>query len=80
MPQKIPCKVEEIIPHGERVYTVLLRPMARVPRFAAGQFLHLALDPFRPGDFWPDSRCFSIASSPSQADLLRMSMAAGGRR
>ncbi len=78
MPQKIPSKVAEIIPHGEHVYTVLLRPQARVPRFAAGQFLHLALDPFRPGDFWPDSRCFSIASSPSQTDLLGITYAVKG--
>ncbi len=78
MPQKIPCRVAEIISHGEHVYSVLLEPQARVPRFAAGQFLHLALDPFRPGDFWPDSRCFSIASSPSQASLLRITYAVKG--
>jgi ferredoxin-NADP reductase len=75
MPQKVPCKVAEIIPHGERVYTVLLRPQARLPRVAAGQFLHLALDAYRPGDFWPESRVFSIASSPSQTDLLRITYA-----
>ncbi len=78
MPQKILCRVAEIIPHGERVYTVLLQPQARMPRFAAGQFLHLALDTFRPGDFWPDSRCFSIASSPSQTDTLRITYAVKG--
>ena len=78
MPQKIPCKVAEIIPHGERVYTVLLKPQARLPRFAAGQFLHLALDAYRPGDFWPDSRVFSIASSPSDTDLLRITYAVKG--
>lgn len=78
MSQKIPCKVAEIIPHGERVYTVLLRPQARLPRFVAGQFLHLALDAYRPGDFWPDSRVFSIASSPSQTNLLRITYAVKG--
>ncbi len=79
MPQKIQCSVAEIAPHGDSVYTVMLRPAARLPRFQAGQFLHLALDSFRPGDFWPDSRAFSIASSPSQSDVLRITYAVKGR-
>ena len=79
MPQKVQCKVVEVIPHGDRVYTVLLRPSTPMPRFKAGQFLHLALDPFRPGDFWPESRVFSIASSPSERDLLRITYAVKGR-
>ncbi len=41
-----------------------------VPRFTPGQFLHLALDPYDADGFWPDSRVFSIASSPdAQANL-----------
>lgn len=79
MPQKILCSVVEIVPHGDRVYTVLLRPSTPAPRFLAGQFLHLALDPFRPGDFWPESRVFSIASSPSEKDLLRITYAVKGQ-
>ncbi len=78
MPQRFACKVAEVIPHGERVYTVLLRPSTRPPRFLAGQFLHLALDPFRPGAFWPDSRVFSIASSSSQTDVLCITYAVKG--
>ncbi len=78
MSQRFACRVTEVIPHGERVYTVLLRPSTRPPRFLAGQFLHLALDPFRPGDFWPDSRVFSIASSASQTDALRITYAVKG--
>jgi ferredoxin-NADP reductase len=79
MPQKMPCKVTDVISHGGRVYTVLLRPERRLPRFAAGQFLHLALDPFRPGDYWPDSRVFSIASSPAEAESLRITYAVKGQ-
>ena len=37
--------------------------MAVTP-FKPGQFLHLALDAFEPGGFWPESRVFSIASAP----------------
>ena len=47
-PQKIACRVQSIVPHGERVYSVLLQPERAVPKFRAGQFLHLALDPVRP--------------------------------
>lgn len=78
MARKFPCKVAKIVPHGDRVYTVLLQPSTPLPRFLAGQFLHLALDPFRPGDFWPESRVFSIASSPSQRDQLRITYAVKG--
>jgi ferredoxin-NADP reductase len=79
MPQKILCNVVDVVPHGDRVYTVLLRPTTTPPRFAAGQFLHLALDSFQPGDFWPESRAFSIASAPSQKDLLRITYAVKGQ-
>ena len=37
----------------------------------AGQFLHLALDPYDPSGFWPESRVFSIASSPAERDARR---------
>jgi ferredoxin-NADP reductase len=77
--QKLACRVEEIVAHGDRVYTVALRPERPAPRFHAGQFLHLALDPYDPTRFWPDSRVFSIASPPSQPDLLRISYSVRGR-
>ena len=64
MAQKLNCVVEQVIDHGERVYTLALRPERPVPRFRPGQFLHLALDPYDPSGFWPESRVFSIASPP----------------
>jgi len=64
-PVKIPATVESVISHGEGVYTVSMHPDGRVPRFKAGQFLHLTVDEFDPaGGFWPESRVFSIASEP----------------
>jgi ferredoxin-NADP reductase len=71
--------VERIVDHGERVYTVALRPDRPAPRFRAGQFLHLALDPYNPTRFWPESRVFSIASPPSRRDLLSISYSVKGR-
>jgi NAD(P)H-flavin reductase len=78
MPQRIQCNVVDVIPHGDRVYSVLLRPAMRAPRFLPGQFLHLALDGYKAGDFWPDSRVFSIASPPSDRELLRLTYAVKG--
>jgi ferredoxin-NADP reductase len=77
--QKLASVVERIVAHGDRVYTVHLRPERPVPRFRAGQFLHLALDPYDPTGFWPESRVFSIASSPAERDAVRITYAVHGR-
>jgi len=77
--QKLGCVVEQVVAHGERVYTLALRPEKLVPRFRAGQFLHLALDPYDPTGFWPESRVFSIASPPAQRDTVRITYAVHGR-
>jgi ferredoxin-NADP reductase len=79
MPQKILSTVTEVVNHGERVYSIFLKPTSLVPRFQPGQFLHLALDPYTPGDFWPESRVFSIASAPSERQLLRLTYAVKGQ-
>jgi ferredoxin-NADP reductase len=77
--QKLGCVVERVVAHGEHVYTLALRPGRPVPRFRAGQFLHLALDPYDPGGFWPESRVFSIASPPAERDTVRITYAVHGR-
>jgi ferredoxin-NADP reductase len=77
--QKLGCVVERVVAHGERVYTLTLRPERLVPRFRAGQFLHLALDPYDPSSFWPESRAFSIANPPAQRDTVRITYAVHGR-
>ena len=79
MPQKLRCRVTDILDHGERVYSLTLAPERPAPRFLPGQFLHLALDEYNPGDFWPDSRVFSIASMPAERDLLRITYAVKGQ-
>ena len=68
-----------MIDHGERVYSIFLTPEKRLPRFLPGQFLHLALDPYDPSSFWPESRVFSIASSPSDQQCLRITYAVKGK-
>jgi ferredoxin-NADP reductase len=76
--RRIPCLVRAVTDHGERVYTVELEPSMPVPRFKPGQFLHLALDADQPGGFWPESRVFSIASSPRERDRLAITYAVKG--
>jgi ferredoxin-NADP reductase len=70
--------VTAIHDHGEHVYTLELRPDSHAPKFVPGQFLHLALDPYEPGGFWPESRVFSIASSPLELDRLAITYAVKG--
>lgn len=79
MTQKLRCSIERVVAHGERVYSLTLRPERPAPRFRAGQFLHLALDPYDPSGFWPESRVFSIASSPAERDAIRLTYAVHGR-
>src|SRR3984893_12611617 len=78
MPQELGCVVGRVVPHGERVYSLALRPERPAPRFRAGQFLHLALDPYDPSGFWPESRVSSTASPPAQRDLVRITYAVHG--
>ena len=62
-PQKIKAVISEIIDYGNQVYKLMIQAEKKIPRFRAGQFLHLTLDNFDPTTgFWPESRVFSIAS------------------
>jgi ferredoxin-NADP reductase len=79
MPRKICCTVANITDHGERVYTVDLTPASQAPRFRPGQFLHLTVDDYDPSGFWPDSRVFSIASSPRDCRQIRICYSVKGR-
>lgn len=79
MTQKLACLVERVVAHGERVYTLVLKPERPAPRFRPGQFLHLALDRYDPTGFWPESRVFSIASGPNERERLRITYAVHGR-
>ena len=79
-PQKLRCLVHSVVPHGEHVYTIeLLLDIPPVARFKPGQFFHLALDPYDPAGFWPESRVFSIASSPRQRDKIKFTYSVRGR-
>ena len=62
-PQKIKAEISEILNYGNNVYKLIMKSERKLPRFKAGQFLHLTLEDFDPTTgFWPESRVFSIAS------------------
>ena len=77
--QKFRCRVDKIIDFGEHVYQVHLRPERPLPRFRPGQFFHLALDSYDPSGFWPESRVFSIASTPEEKEHLSIAYSVRGR-
>src|SRR5258708_859488 len=78
MAQKLSCVGEHISGHGAPVCTMARGLERAAPRFGAGQFLHLALDPYDPSGFWHESRVFSIASPPAQRDRVRITYAVHG--
>jgi ferredoxin-NADP reductase len=77
--RKLRCTVRKIVNHGDGVYTLELVPERSLPAYRPGQFLHLALDEYDPSGFWPDSRPFSIANSPTLHPGLRLSYAVKGQ-
>lgn len=77
-PIKVAARVVDITVHTDELRTYVLAPARPVPTFLPGQFLHLALDPFEAGMHWPDSRVYSIASSPSDRDRIRITVSRQG--
>lgn len=80
MPQPVRLKatVARIEDHAPGLRSLILIPERSVPRFRPGQFLHLALDPYDPAGFWPESRIFSIASPPESRSELRITVSVVG--
>lgn len=77
-PVKLPAMVKELVTHGEDVFSLRLTPLRPMPAYQPGQFLHLALDAYDPSSHWPESRVFSIATSPTRASELRVTFAVKG--
>lgn len=64
-PVKVCAKVIKVLKHASTVVSYQLEPLGRVPKFHPGQFLHLTLSDYSTDRCWPESRVFSIASSPT---------------
>lgn len=69
-PRKVEATVAEIVQYGEDVFSVRMEVPQKYTRFRPGQFTHLTLDGYDPSNgFWPESRVFSIASSPGSGEI-----------
>lgn len=81
MPQPVRLRavVSEVVDHAPDLRSLVLVPERPPPRFRVGQFLHLAVDPYDASAHWPESRIFSIASSPDDRKHLRVTISAVGR-
>jgi ferredoxin-NADP reductase len=79
-PVKIKAVVAEAVHPTCSVASYRFTPQGRVPKFHAGQFLHIALDEYHPDAQWPESRVFSIASSPAKRhEELAVTISVKGR-
>ncbi len=67
--KKYSVKVVNISNKIEGVYTLELESMGKSFKYDVGQFLHLAIDEYDPSGQWPESRCFSIQTSPSEENI-----------
>jgi len=68
-PRKIKAMVMDLKRYQDDVTWYRLKPEIPI-HCRPGQFLHLALDGYDPSFNWPESRIFSIASSPFRKDRL----------
>jgi ferredoxin-NADP reductase len=76
--KKYPSRIVNIQNSIEGVYTLEFESLGKPFKYDAGQFLHLAIDEYDPSQQWPDSRCFSMQSSPTE-ELIRITYAAKGQ-
>lgn len=76
--KKYRAEVVSVINSIEGVYTVEFRSLDKPFKYEPGQFLHLALDQNYDGiGQWPESRCFSMQSSP-QDEFIKITYAVKG--
>jgi len=76
--KKYPAQIISIINHISDVYTIEFKSKGKPFKYSPGQFLHLAIDEYDPAAQWPDSRCFSMQSSPDE-ELIKITYAVKGQ-
>lgn len=78
MVKKYKATIVEIESEIEGVYTVTFSSDGRKFRYSPGQFLHIAIDTEYDGSGqWPDSRCFSMQTSP-ELEFIKITYAVKG--
>jgi predicted ferric reductase len=78
MTRKYRARVASIEQPIEETFVVVLESLGRDFKFKPGQFLHLALDTYDAAQAWPDSRCFSIQSSPEEK-MVKLTFSVKGK-
>lgn len=76
--KKYLSKIESIVNPFKGIYTLEFKSLAGKFKYLPGQFLHIALDEDYDGSSqWPDSRCFSMQSNPTE-ETIRITYAVKG--
>jgi len=74
--KKYKLKIESISNPLPDIYSIKFLIPKRI-KYKPGQFLHLAIDDYDPSFPWPESRCFSMQSSPHD-EFLKITYAVKG--
>lgn len=69
MVRKQEAEVVNISQEIEGIYKLELKSLGKPFVYLPGQFLHLAIDAYDPSNNWPESRCFSMQSSPQEETI-----------
>lgn len=75
--KKYTAEVVSIQEPIDNLFTIQMKSLNGVFKYNPGQFLHLALSEYDPSEGWPDSRCFSMQSSPKE-ELIKITFAVKG--
>jgi ferredoxin-NADP reductase len=75
--KKYKAEIRSVENPATGVYTLEFSAEKRF-RFVPGAFLHLAIDEYDPSGAWPESRCFSIQTSPDEENI-KITYAVKGR-
>ncbi|MBU3914486.1 FAD-dependent oxidoreductase [bacterium] len=76
--RKYRSRVVRIVQAKPDIFVVTFESLEKPFKFKPGQFLHLALDEYDPTKAWPESRCFSMQSSPDDP-LLKITFSVKGK-
>ena len=60
------------------IYTVYFESTEKKFKYKPGQFLHLTLSDYDPSLQWPESRCYSMQSSPDE-NFIKITFSANGK-
>ncbi len=76
--KKYKAEVVTIINPVDDIFTVEFKSLSGQFRYLPGQFMHLALDEYDPSFGWPESRCYSMQSSPDD-EFIKITFSLKGR-